>query len=81
MPRRTGPRRNTRNSSRDPRMRKSVRTGLLILLSIAILIGVVAWVGFDETLQGLERAGVTAFVALGLIQLLIMILQTTAWGC
>ncbi|MEN8149719.1 MAG: lysylphosphatidylglycerol synthase transmembrane domain-containing protein, partial [Planctomycetota bacterium] len=72
----------SRNSSAggSPRLSGPVRTVLLILLSIAILIAVVAVVGFNETLEGLERAGLTAFLALGAIQVVVVTLQTVAWG-
>jgi uncharacterized protein (TIRG00374 family) len=61
-------------------MSKTFRTVLMILVSIAILIGVVAWVGVDRTLEGLDRAGLTAFLALGAIQLGILVLQTMGWA-
>lgn len=61
-------------------MNASVRTGALIALSFAILIGVVAWVGFDETYEGLRRAGLPAFLALGAIQIVVIALQTLAWA-
>jgi len=61
-------------------MSRTFRTVVMILISIGILIGVVAWVGFDKTLEGIERAGWTAFLALGLMQLAVVALQTLGWG-
>jgi len=61
-------------------MARPVRTVLLILLSVVILVGVVWSVGFEKTLEGLERAGITAFLALGVIQIIVVVLQTAAWA-
>jgi uncharacterized protein (TIRG00374 family) len=76
------PSNDSRNSSAGgkPRLSGPVRTALLILFSAVILVGVVAVVGFRETLDGLERAGITAFLALGLLQVVIVTLQTVAWA-
>lgn len=62
------------------RMSHTVRTVLMILVSIGILAGVVAWVGFDETVKEIKQAGWTPFLALGAMQLAVVVLQTLGWG-
>ncbi len=61
-------------------MSRAVRTVLMILVSIGILIGVVAWVGFEDTIDKIGQAGFTPFLALAVIQLAIVLLQTLGWG-
>jgi len=66
--------------TKRPRISKPVRTILLILLSAAILVGVVAVVGFEKTIEGIGRAGFTAFLVLGVIQVAVVMLMTLAWA-
>ena len=52
----------------------------MLVASIAILGGVVWWVGPGETLQALHRAGPVAFIGVGVVSLVVMLLQGAAWS-
>jgi len=52
---------------------------LLLLASVAILTGVVYFVGFEKTWRAVEQAGWLAFLGAGALSLVLLMLQAGAW--
>ena len=62
------------------RRRRRFGTILSVLVGIGLLAVVVAFVGGEETLEALGRAGPLPFLAVGALQVVILGLQTAAWS-
>ncbi len=56
-----------------------VKTCTALLASAGVLVGVVYFVGFDETARAVKEAGPWSFLALGLLTFLPLLLQAVAW--
>lgn len=55
-----------------------LKTGIVFVATVAILTLVVYLVGFEETAGAITRAGLSPFLAVGLLQLLFLLLQAAA---
>lgn len=60
-------------------MRRTLKVGAAVLLSLIILAVVVHFVGFAATIEAVRRAGFGAFAAVGALTVLHLILQAVAW--
>ena len=61
-------------------MRTVVKTGGVLVLSLAILCAIIHYVGFEETVQAVACAGFPAFGAVGLLTAAHLVLQAGAWS-
>lgn len=67
----------------DPKIRRripnAVKVTAAVVLSAVILLLIVYWVGFRETMQALENVGPIAFLVLGVLAFLPLAVQAVAW--
>ncbi len=56
------------------------KLALLFVVTLAILTGVIYFVGFGKTWQAVEQAGPPAFIVSGLLSLVLLMLQAGAWA-
>jgi len=56
------------------------RLVIMVVVSLALLAGILWWVGFDATLEAIGQVGLPAFAALGGLMAAVLVLQAAAWG-
>jgi len=61
-------------------MRQVVHVGIMIVVSVGILVGILAAVGFGQTSAALHDAGIGAFAAVGALGLVALLLRAWAWA-
>ena len=61
-------------------IRRAIKVVLTVALTVGLLAAVVAFVGFEATVQAVGQAGPAAFISTGVLLAAVLVIQAVAWS-